>query len=142
LLAYLGGLATYAAPYTETLVGLADEVTTAPAAALTSPFPLPSPMEYVLGTVNAAAAGEPAAGVLLVIGAVALPLVVLTAVAQFGQGSAWIYALASLGPAVSLAVADVAQLPTALALAGLGVLPLLSGLGFLFDVGRYLYATR
>lgn len=142
LLAYLAGLGTYAAPYAEALSGLANGLTTAPVPTLIGTFPLPSPTAYVLGAVNTAAAGQPSAGLLFLVGAVALPLVVLTAVAQFGQGSAWIYALASLGPAVPLAVAVVAPLPTALALVGLVVLPLFSGLGFLVDVGRYLYATR
>jgi curved DNA-binding protein CbpA len=142
LLAYLGGIGTYTAPYGEALSGLGTELTTTPTTALTTAFPLPSPSTYVLGTATAAASGEPGVGLLFLVGAVALPVVVLTAVAQFGHGSAWIYALASLGPVVPLAVEHVAALPTALALLGLVVLPLFSGLGFLVDVGRYLYATR
>lgn len=107
-----------------------------------APFPLPSPTAYVLETATIAASGEPGIGLLFIVGAVALPLVVLTAVAQFGHGSAWIYAVASLGPVVPLAAARVASVSTALALLGLVLLPLFSGLGFLVDVGRYLYATR
>lgn len=142
LLAYLAGIGTYAAPYTGTLSGLMTQLMTTPIATLTAEFPLPSPTTYVLGTATAAASGEPGVGLLFVVGIAALPIVVLTAVAQFGQGSAWTYALASLGPVLPLAVARFAPLPTALALVGLVVLPLFSGFGFLLDVGRYLYATR
>lgn len=142
LLTYLAGVWAYAAPYAETVAGLVAGLTSTPVATMTSTFPLPSPTGYVLGTVTAAAAGEPGVGLLFLVGAVALPVVVLTAVAQFGQGSAWIYALASLGPVLPFAAARLATLPTALALVGFVVLPLFSGLGFLVDVGRYLYATR
>lgn len=142
LLAYLAGVGSYAAPHAETLSVLATELANTPAATLTAAFPLPSPTSYVLETATAAAAGAPGVGLLFVAGAVALPLVVLTAVAQYGHGSAWIYAVASLGPVVPLAAVRFAWLPTALALVGLVLLPLFSGLGFLVDVGRYLYATR
>ncbi|MEF8800824.1 MAG: DnaJ domain-containing protein [Halolamina sp.] len=142
LLAYVAGIGTYAAPHGESLRGLGTGLATSPVPTLSAGFPLPSPSTYVLGTATAAASGEPGVGLLFLVGAVALPLVVLTAVAQFGQGSAWIYALASLGPVVPLAVERVAALPTVVALIGLVVLPLVSGLAFLIDVGRYLYATR
>lgn len=111
-------------------------------ATLTGAFPLPSPTEFVLGTVTAATSSDPGVGLLFLIGAVALPLVVLTAVAQFGHGTAWIYALASLGAILPFAVEQMASLSTVVALIGLLVLPLFSGLGFLVDVGRYLWATR
>lgn len=142
LVAYLAGIGWYAAPHRETLRGVATALSTTPVATVTAPFPLPSPTAYLLGTASAAAAGDPGVGLLFLVGAVALPLVVLTAVAQFGHGSAWIYALASLGPVLPLVAERVAALSTALALVGLVVLPLFSGLGFLIDVGRYLYATR
>jgi curved DNA-binding protein CbpA len=142
LLSYVGGIGAYLSRHSEALGDLVAAVTTAPAPTLLSQFPLPSPTAYVRTATDAMAAGEPGVGVLLLVGTVALPVVVLTAVAQFGQGSAWVYALASLGPPLTLVASPFLAVPTLLSLLGLVLLPLFSGLGFVVDVGRYLYATR
>ena len=142
LLAYLSGLGAYAFPRQGTLRTFVGDVTASPVSALTGAFPLVPPSEYVTGAVRAATAGTPAVGLLLLAGAILLPLVVLTAVGQFGRGAAWLYALPSLGPAVCLAVWPFVAVPTVVGLVGLVVLPVLSGGGFLVDVGRYLRATR
>jgi curved DNA-binding protein CbpA len=142
LLAYLGGLGAYAFPRQGTLRTFVGDVTASPVSALTGAFPIVPPSEYVIGAVRAATAGTPAVGLLLLAGAILLPLVVLTAVGQFGRGAAWLYALPSLGPAVCLAVWPFVAVPTVVGLLGLVVLPVLSGGGFLVDVGRYLRATR
>jgi curved DNA-binding protein CbpA len=142
LLVYLGGLGAYAYPRLGALQSFVGEVTASPVSALTGAFPLVPPSEYVVDAVRAATAGTPALGLLLLAGTILLPLVVLTAIGQFGRGAAWLYALPSLGPAVCLAVWSVVAVPTAVALLGLVVLPVLSGSGFLVDVGRYLRATR
>ncbi|MFB6220258.1 MAG: DnaJ domain-containing protein [Halolamina sp.] len=142
LLAYFGGVGAYATPHADALNGLVRGLTASPAATLSATFQFPSPTAYVLGAVSAAASGAFEPGLLLLVGVVSLPVVVLTAVAQFGQGSAWVYALASLGPVLCLAALRFVALPTAVALLALVVLPLFSGLGFLVDVGRYLWATR
>ena len=142
LLVYLGGLAAYAYPRLGAMQGFVADVTASPVSALMGAFPLVPPSEYVLGAVRTATAGTPALGLLLLAGTILLPLVVLTAIGQFGRGAAWLYAVPSLGPAVCIAVWTVVAVPTAVALLGLVVLPVLSGGGFLVDVGRYLRATR
>jgi hypothetical protein len=118
------------------------DVGTAPVATLLGTVPLRSPTGYLVGAVEAVSAGTPDLAVLFLAGTVLLPVVVLTAVAQFGRGSAWMYALASLGPAATLVAYPFVLLPAAVVLLGVVVLPLISGLGFLVDVGRYLLATR
>ena len=111
-------------------------------ATLLGAFPLSSPTAYLLDAARAAANGTPTAGLLLLAGTVLLPLVVLTTVGRFGRGAAWMYALPSLAPAACFGLWYVLTVPTWLALVGLVVLPILSGGGFLVDVGRYLRATR
>lgn len=142
LLAYLGGLGLYAYGRLGALRGAVSDLTAAPVATLLGPFPLSSPMAYLLDAARAATAGTPAPGLLLLAGTVLLPLVVLTTVGRFGRGAAWMYALPSLAPAACFGLWYVLAVPTWLALVGLIVLPILSGGGFLVDVGRYLRATR
>jgi molecular chaperone DnaJ len=142
LLLYLGGLGAYAFPRRSALRSFVADVTASPVSALTGAFPIVPPSEYVLDAARAATAGTPALGLLLLAGTLLLPLVVLTAVGQFGRGAAWLYALPSIGPAVCLTLWPVVAVPPAVALLGLVVFPLLSGGGFLVDVGRYLRATR
>ena len=142
LLVYLGGLGAYALPRQNALQSFLGDVASSPAETLLASFPLTSPAEYVLDAVQAATAGAPASGLLLLAGTVLLPLIVLTTIGRFGRGAAWLYALPSLAPAVCLAAWSVVALPTWAALFGLVVLPVLSGGGFLVDIGRYLQATR
>lgn len=142
LLAYLGGLGAYAMSRQAALEEFVSSATAAPVSTLTGAFPLSSPTEHLLGAVRAATAGTPESGLLLLAGTVLLPLVVLVTVGRFGRGGAWIYALPSLAPAICLAVWPAVAVPAWLALLGLVVLPTLSGVGFLVDVGRYLRATR
>jgi curved DNA-binding protein CbpA len=142
LLAYAGGLSGYILANREGARSLVGELQTAPVPTLVEPFPLQSPTAAVVTAVETAVAGTPGLGLVFLVGSVLLPLVVLTAVAQYGHGSAWAYALASLGPAVTLVAYPFVMLPVAVLLVGMVVLPLVSGLGFLVDVGRYLLATR
>lgn len=142
LLAYLGGVGSYLLQYRGATRSLLTDLTAAPLATLSAGFPIQSPTAYVVSTVTAVTAGEPGVGLLFVGGAVLLPVAVLTAVAQFGRGNAWLYAVASLGPALTLVGFPYVVLPVAVLLVGLLALPLFSGLAFLFDVGRYLLATR
>ncbi|MBP1986749.1 DnaJ domain-containing protein [Halolamina salifodinae] len=142
LLAYLGGLGLYAYGRLGAVRGAISDITAAPVATLLGAFPLSSPTAYLLDAARAATAGTPAPGLLLLAGTVLLPLVVLTTVGRFGRGAAWMYALPSLAPAVCFGLWYVLAVPTWLALVGLIVLPILSGGGFLVDVGRYLRATR
>jgi molecular chaperone DnaJ len=142
LLTYFGGIGVYAGPHGDALRELMVNLPADPAGTLLTGFPLPSTAAYVLEAVSTAASGTPGIGLLLVVGLIALPGVILTAVAQFGQGSAWVYAIASLGPVLFVVVQPFVTLPTVVALLGLLVLPLISGFGFLVDVGRYLWATR
>lgn len=142
LLAYLGGLGLYAYGRLGAVRGAISDLTTAPVATLLGAFPLSSPTAYLLDAARAAANGTPTAGLLLLAGTVLLPLVVLTTVGRFGRGAAWMYALPSLAPAACFGLWYVLTVPTWLALVGLVVLPILSGGGFLVDVGRYLRATR
>ena len=142
LLGYLAGLGLYARPRQAALRDALVDALAAPVATLIGTFPLSSPTAYLLSAARAAQAGTPTLGLVLLAGTVLLPLVVLTTVGRFGRGAAWTYALPSLGPAITLAVWPVVAVPTAAALVGLVVLPILSGGGFLVDVGRYLRATR
>ena len=142
LLSYVGGIGSYLLQYRPAAETLLTNLIAAPVPTLTGPFPLVSPTAYSLAAAESVIAGEPGLSLLFLAGVALLPLVVLTAVAQFGHGSAWAYALASLGPVATLAAVPFVVLPTAAVLVGLAVLPLISGLGFLVDVGRYLLATR
>ncbi|WP_435115509.1 J domain-containing protein [Halolamina sp. C58] len=142
LLLYAGGLGAYALPQRAAMRSFVGELTTSPVPTFLGAFPLGSPTEYVLGSVRAATGGTPTLGLVLLAGTVLLPLVVLTTVGRFGRGAAWVYALPSIAPGLCLAVWPVVAIPTWGALLGLIVLPLLSGGGFLVDVGRYLLATR
>lgn len=142
LLSYVGGVGAYLLANRGDALALVSELQTAPVPTLLGALPLQSPTAFALAAANGAAAGSPGLGLLLLVGTALLPLVVLTAVAQFGHGSAWAYALASLGPVATLATYPFVVLPAGAVLLGLVVLPLVSGLGFLVDVGRYLLATR
>ncbi|AEN06012.1 heat shock protein DnaJ domain protein [halophilic archaeon DL31] len=142
LLTYVGGLGGYLLQHRQAAEGVLTDLSTAPVATLLGAFPLVSPTTYVVAAAERVTAGEPGLSLLFLVGVGLLPLVVLTAVAQFGQGSAWAYALVSLGPVATLATYPFVSLPTAAVLVGLVVLPLISGFGFLVDVGRYLLATR
>jgi len=142
LVVYLGGLGAYAMPRQSALRGAVADAIAAPVPTLLGPFPLSSPTGYLLTAARAVQAGTPTLGLVLLAGTALLPLVVLTTVGRFGRGAAWMYAIPSLGPAVTLAVWPVVAVPTAAALVGLLVLPVLSAGGFLVDVGRYLRATR
>jgi len=142
LFVYLGGLGIYALPRQAALRNAVADAVAAPVSTLLGPFPLESPAAYLLTAVQTMQAGTPALGGVLLAGAVLLPLVVLTTVGRFGRGAAWMYAVPSLGPAVTLAIWPVVAVPTWAALVGLILLPVLSGGGFLVDVGRYLRATR
>lgn len=151
--AALVAAAIYAAGLVAFTIGVADEVATtlsamadAPTSTLTAASPLP-PVEPSLGTaVGDVAAGTVAADALaafaLPAGAIALPAVLLWTVARYGRGTAWAYALPSLGPAVVLAGDSVLPAATWVDLGGFVVLPALATGAFLFDVGRYLLATR
>lgn len=142
LFTYVGGIGAYLLANREGALTLAGDLQTAPVTTLVGAFPLRSPTAYAVTAAETAAAGTPEVGLLFLGGMVLLPLVVLTAVAQFGRGSAWAYALVSLGPVATLIAYPFVVLPVAVLLLGLVVLPLVSGLGFLVDVGRYLLATR
>lgn len=142
LFVYLGGLGIYALPRQAALRSAVADAVASPVSTLLGPFPLESPAAYLLTAVETMQAGTPALGSVLLAGAILLPLVVLTTVGRFGRGAAWMYAVPSLGPAVTLAIWPVVAVPTWAALVGLILLPVLSGGGFLVDVGRYLRATR
>ena len=142
LLAYVGGVAGYLLANRGEALELVSDLQATPVGTLVGPFSLRSPTGYAVTAVDTVVAGMAGPDLLFLAGTVLLPLVVLTAVAQFGHGSAWAYALASLGPAATLLVYPFVILPVAVLLLGLVVLPLVSGLGFLVDVGRYLLATR
>lgn len=139
LLGYLGGLGLYAAPHLTTLQATLLRLPASPVATLTSAFPLPSPVTFALSPI---VLGTAAPGGALLAGVVVLPLVVVTTVARFGRGSAWLYALGSILPIATLAAWPMAPTPLWVALLGLVVAPLVGVGGFLFDVGRYLLATR
>lgn len=142
LLTYAGGIGGYLLQHRPAAERLLIDLSTAPVPTLVGTFPLVSPTAYGVAAAENLAVGEPDLALLFLIGAGLLPLVVLTAVAQFGQGSAWAYALVSLGSVATLVAYSFVILPTAAVLVGLVVLPLISGFGFLVDVGRYLLATR
>jgi len=142
LLTYLVGLGDYAAQHAPRLAELLGALADTPVATLAGVYPLPAVSTYVLTAVNGVTAGAAGPGLLLLFGVVLLPIVTLTAVAQFGQGIAWGYALASLGPVLCLAAQAAVPLQVGVVILGLVLLPLFSGLGFLIDVGRYLWATR
>lgn len=142
LLTYLAGLSLYGYTRLDALRSVVADLTASPASVLLGPFPLASPTEYVVDAARAATAGSPELGLVLLAGTALLPLVVLTAVGRFGRGAAWVYALPSLAPAACLGLWTAIAVPTWLALVGLVLLPILSGGGFLVDVGRYLRATR
>lgn len=142
LFAYIGGIAAYLLANRGDAFALVTDLRAAPVPTLLGSVPLQSPTAYLLTVAETAAAGTPTLGLLLLAGTALLPLVVLTAVAQYGHGSAWAYALASLGPVATFAAYPFVALPVAALLVGVVVLPLVSGLGFLVDVGRYLLATR
>lgn len=139
VLGYLAGLGVYAAPHAGTLQTTLAALLSAPAATAAGAFPLPSPAAFALEPVLA---GAVTPGAALLAGTAVLPLVVVTTVARFGRGSAWLYALGSLAPAATLAAWPVLPTATWLAVVGLVVAPLLGVGAFLVDVGRYLLATR
>ena len=142
LLLYLGGLGAYANGQRAAASEFVADATAAPLATLLGPFPLGSPTTYLFDAVQAVTAGAPQPGLALLAGTVLLPVVVLTTVGRFGRGAAWMYAVPSLAPAICVAAWSAIAVPTWLALVGLVVFPVLSGGGFLVDVGRYLRATR
>ncbi|MFW5895916.1 MAG: DnaJ domain-containing protein [archaeon] len=139
---YAAGLGLYARTQLAALWEVVGDVTAAPVPTLLAPLPVESPAAYVLDAARASMAGTPTLGLVLLAGAVLLPLVVLTTVGRFGRGAAWMYAVPSIAPAVCLAAWVSVAVPAWGALLGLVVFPFLSGGGFLFDVGRYLRATR
>lgn len=139
ILGYFAGLGVYAGHQAATLLSTVTRLQSTPAATLTGAFPLSSPTAFALDPVIA---GTVTAGAALLAGVVVLPLVVVTTVARFGRGIAWLYALGSLVPAATLAAWPVLPTATWLAVVGLVLAPLFGVGGFLVDVGRYLLATR
>lgn len=126
-------------PHAAAIQDLVTQLMADPAGVLSAPFPLPSPTEFALSPVMTEAVTPGAA---LLTGVVVLPLVLVSTVARFGRGSAWLYAVGAIAPPVTLAVWPSIPAATWLALVGLLVLPLFGTVGFLADVGRYLLATR
>lgn len=112
---------------------------TTPVGTLTSSVPFAAPAASALAPVLD---GVVTVEVALFAGVVLLPLVVVTTVARFGRGSAWLYAFGSVLPVATLGVWVLGPTPLWLALVGLVVAPFLGVGGFLADVGRYLLATR
>lgn len=107
-----------------------------------SPVPtLVAPSGLAVSQFAARAVAQPGVELLFVGGVVVLPVVLALTVGRFGSGLAWLYPLAALGPAV--VVLGGAALPpvAALDLALLVVLPVASAVGFLVDVGRFLFGA-
>lgn len=130
---YLVGLGFYLGANAGVLGPLLGSLLADPAATLASQSGLASP----LGFSTAALAAESLA-LALPVGAVLLPLALVSTVARYGRGVAWAYAGASLGPAVAIGVSAVAP-AAGVVLLGLVLLPIAGSIGFLVDVGRYLF---
>jgi len=138
---YLAGLWGYA-----TATGAAaqvDDLVAAPAATLSAPSPLAEPATVVrAAALPLANGGTPGVALLFAAGVVALPLAVGGTVWRYGQGTARLYALAALAPVAWLAAGQVVAAPLAAELVCLVALPLLGGIAFAVDVGRYLLASE
>lgn len=134
-LGYAAGLGAFWLSNADAIRALAASLAAAPTAALASPSGL------AVTRFAAAAVENPGVDALFVAGVVVLPAVLLLTVKRFGHGTAWLYPLAALGPA--LAVLGGPYLPplAAVDLVLLLVLPIVSAGGFLVDVGRFLFAS-
>lgn len=97
-----------------------------------------APAAFVRG-----AAAAPSPDLLFPVGVAALPATLGWTVRRFGRGTAWLYLLGSLAPALAVAAGALASAPTALlVVVGLVALPGVATLAFLGDVGRFVLATR
>jgi hypothetical protein len=97
-----------------------------------------APAAFVRG-----AAAAPSPDLLFPVGVAALPATLGWTVRRFGRGTAWLYVLGSLAPALAVAAGALASAPTPLlVVVGLVALPGVATLAFLGDVGRFVLATR
>ncbi|KTG16329.1 molecular chaperone DnaJ [Haloferax profundi] len=147
LLAYLGGLGWYLATDGYAFVtALVSIDTTAPVPTLLAASPLSVPS---LAALQAAASSSlstlllPSAGLVPGV-ALLLAVSLLAVIARFGHSwTTWLYALAAAVPVAILAAGAVGVArPLLVDIVGLVVCPLVGAGGFVFDAGRYLFATR
>ncbi|WP_394349498.1 MULTISPECIES: molecular chaperone DnaJ [Haloferax] len=141
LLAYFGGLGWYlvgaGAPF---VTAIASIDTAAPVPSLLAVSPLTTPSIAALQT-----AVSTAPTTLVLPGtAVLLAVSLLGVIARFGHSwTTWLYALAAAVPVVILAAGAIGVArPLLVDIVGLVVCPLVGAGGFVFDAGRYLFATR
>ncbi|WP_331457011.1 molecular chaperone DnaJ [Haloferax profundi] len=120
--------------------------TTAPVPTLLAASPLSVPS---LAALQAAASSSlstlllPSAGLVPGV-ALLLAVSLLAVIARFGHSwTTWLYALAAAVPVAILAAGAVGVArPLLVDIVGLVVCPLVGAGGFVFDAGRYLFATR
>lgn len=143
---YVAGLVAFALGVADAVQATATDLAATPTATLAATSPFPPVEPSLVAAVGDVAAGTVAAGTVAALalpaGAIALPAVLLGTVARYGRGTAWAYALPSLGPLVVVAGESALPAATWVDLAGFVVLPALATGAFLYDVGRYLLATR
>ncbi|WP_426962121.1 DnaJ domain-containing protein [Haloparvum alkalitolerans] len=141
LVVYAVGLSAAVATAPDAANGALDAVLADPAGALTAASPLPDPVTAVRGAAAlAAGAVTPASlgGAALGVGLVALPAAVGGTVARFGSGAATLYPVGVGVPAGWALVRPFVPAPLAADLLALAVAPLVAGVWFLADIGRYL----
>lgn len=137
---YVVGALQYLEPAQASLVTALERLPDAPAEVLAATVGLPPAGEYVQALLDAGVADP---GLLFPLGAVALPAVLGWTVWQYGQGMAWLFALATLAPVAGIAISMAVPLATVGGLlAAFVVLPVLGAFAFLTDAGRYLLSTR
>lgn len=135
---YVVGLAEYALANRSALDALLGGLASDPVATLAAETGLAAPTAFIR-----AAVADPSLALLFPAGVAALPLVLVPTVLRFGKGTAWLYSFGALGPLAGLVAGQVVATPPAwVHLALFFVLPVVVTLGFLADVGRYLWATH
>jgi hypothetical protein len=130
-LVYAAGVARYQA----STGGVTDALAAVAGSSAGGPL---APAVFVRGAVTA-----PSTDLLFPFGVVLLPAVLGWTVHRFGRGTAWLYVLGSVAPALAVVAGFVVSLPAAVVvLGGLVALPAAATLAFLGDVGRFVLAAR
>lgn len=141
LVVYAVGLAGVAATAPDATSAALDALLTDPAGALAGASPLPDPANAVgaaAGLAGGAVTPPALAGAALGVGLVALPVAVGGTVARFGSGAATLYAVGTAVPAGWALMRPFVPAPLAADLLALAAAPLVAGVWFLADIGRYL----
>lgn len=133
---YLVGVWSYLGANAVAVSTLVDTVTTSPSVAMrTREFV--SPMTFAADAFATMAAGGVAFGV----GAVGLTVGFGAVVARFGRGTASLYAVGGAAPLAALVIGSLTDAPDGVVVLLIVVVPVVTVVSFLLDVGRVL-ATR